>query len=82
MKSESEIKYQLTPKTKEKKIQRPFKPIVDQKKCTLCKLCVFYCPRSAVSLDQKKIKIDYNECDGCLICLRECEPGAIKEERE
>lgn len=83
MKTEKEIRYKLDYKElKEKKLFRVFKPIVEQKKCTLCRRCVVFCPHSAISIIDKRVRFDYSLCDGCLICLRECEPGAIKEERE
>ena len=35
-----------------------------------------------ITLLDKRMKIDYNLCDGCLVCVRECHTGAIKEMKE
>lgn len=44
--------------------------------------CVVFCPRNAISINQKGFPaINYDTCDGCLICLRECPAAAIAEER-
>ena len=62
------------------KFRRKFRPVVDGK-AEQCLEVVALCPHGAISSDGK-LKIDYNLCDGCLICLRECHTGAIKEARE
>lgn len=79
MKSETEIKYRLEPTpAPEVKQWKPFKPVIDLKRCTACKACALFCPHAAITIAEKKPRIDYDLCDGCLICLRECHEGAIK----
>ncbi len=63
------------------KFRRLFKPVVDAKTEPCIEVAAF-CPHGAISVHDKKLKIDYNLCDGCLLCLRECHTGAIKETRE
>ena len=82
MKSDNEI--DARPATEEKllhKFRRVFKPVVDAK-VEACAEAVKFCPHGAITLADNKLKIDYNLCDGCLICVRECHTGAIKEVRE
>jgi len=80
MKSDSEIKFEKKEKAPHK-FRRIFKPVVDSK-MEPCPEVVAFCPHGAISLLDKKMKIDYNLCDGCLICVRECHTGAIKESKE
>ena len=84
MKAESEIKPKLEARPKQElKFWRVVRPVVDPK-IPAEKECALVCPHNAIDWNEadKKIKIDYSKCDGCLICLRECHSGAIKEERE
>jgi Pyruvate/2-oxoacid:ferredoxin oxidoreductase delta subunit len=88
MKSENEIKYKLEPKPAHKsEFFRVHKPEVDQKVVKTQPIeelvrVAMVCPHGAIEAGDKLLKIDYGLCDGCLICLRECHFGAIKEERE
>jgi 2-oxoacid:acceptor oxidoreductase delta subunit (pyruvate/2-ketoisovalerate family) len=84
MKTESEIKSSLEAPAKPGiRFWRIMRPVVDPK-VPAEKTCALVCPHNAIAWleAEKKIKIDYNLCDGCLVCLRECHSGAIKEERE
>jgi 2-oxoacid:acceptor oxidoreductase delta subunit (pyruvate/2-ketoisovalerate family) len=83
MKTENEIKPKLEAQpAAELQFWRAVRPIVDQK-IPADKSCAQFCPHGAITwTPDNKIKIDYSRCDGCLICLRECHSGAIKEERE
>lgn len=88
MKSESDIKFKLEPRPLQKpEFFRTHRPVVDQKivkaqpaedLIRVAKVC----PHGAIEGGEALLKIDYTKCDGCLICLRECHFGAIKEERE
>ena len=88
MKSESDIKFKFEPRPlQEIKFWRPHKPVVDlrlTKDQPLDELVrvAKVCPHGAIEASEKTLKINYNICDGCLICLRECHFGAIKEEKE
>jgi len=84
MKTENEIKAKLEiVKPQEVEFWRSVRPVVDTK-IESDQSCAQFCPHNAIMWNpsDKKIKIDYEKCDGCLICLRECHSGAIKEERE
>ena len=61
---------------------RVFMPLVDEARCTGCKICWFYCPEGAIMMANGKAKINYDYCKGCGICANECPFKAIKMERE
>lgn len=62
---------------------RVFRPVIDLKTCEKNYDCVVFCPRNAISINaQKNPTIQYDSCDGCLICLRVCPAAAIREEHE
>ncbi|MBI4170839.1 MAG: 4Fe-4S binding protein [Candidatus Aenigmarchaeota archaeon] len=61
---------------------RILKPKINLSVCEKNYNCVVFCPRNAISINQKSWPvITYDLCDGCLICLRECPTSAILEER-
>jgi dihydroorotate dehydrogenase subfamily 1 len=51
-------------------------PVVDDKKCTKCGLCVAICPYFALSMNDK-VEVDIQECFGCGLCQSRCPVGAI-----
>lgn len=53
-------------------------PVIDNKKCIKCGLCVVYCPNGSMTM-QKFPVINKDLCKSCLICLRECPVAAITE---
>ena len=61
---------------------RVFMPVVDEQRCTGCKICWFYCPEAAIKMVDGIAKINYDYCKGCGICANECPVNAIKMERE
>ncbi|HLC76782.1 MAG TPA: 4Fe-4S binding protein [archaeon] len=62
---------------------RVLKPKIDLKKCQKNFNCVVFCPTNAISVGKNGFPvIDYDLCNGCLICLRECPAFAISEEHE
>ncbi len=61
---------------------RVFMPVVDEEKCTGCKICWFYCPEAAIKMIDNKAKINYDYCKGCGICANECPFNAIEMKRE
>ena len=82
MKLESDIKYKVEAKQEEKGMRwKAFRPVLDAKKCDQTCPSITFCPRQAIIVLNSKPKIDYDLCDGCLICLRECTHGAISEEK-
>jgi len=55
------------------------KPIIDEKKCTKCGICVLYCPDEAIVKTEKGVvEIKYDYCKGCGICENECPVKAVK----
>ncbi len=62
---------------------RTFRPVIDLSKCTKCNLCWKFCPDVAITLDGDGWPvIDYEHCKGCGICDVECNPRAIRMEKE
>jgi len=81
VKPENEIKQSLeTKEVQPVKFWRIFRPVVVAK--SEDKEPIWFCPHNAISAGPNKLVIDYSKCDGCLICVRECHSGCIKEERE
>jgi 2-oxoacid:acceptor oxidoreductase delta subunit (pyruvate/2-ketoisovalerate family) len=62
---------------------RAVRPRIRLNKCEKNYCCAAYCPRNAISIDSRGFPaVNYDLCDGCLICLRECPAVAITEEKE
>ncbi|MCL4459447.1 MAG: 4Fe-4S binding protein [Chloroflexi bacterium] len=65
---------------------RQWRPIFDEDKCTLCRLCWISCPDSCIRIspeESPKIAIDLKYCKGCGICWSVCPvPGALRPEDE
>ncbi|MFQ5821007.1 MAG: 4Fe-4S binding protein [Candidatus Heimdallarchaeota archaeon] len=62
---------------------RTLKPNVKRELCTICKICIDFCPDGVIFENEDSVKIDYNYCKGCGICATECPSKAIEmlEER-
>jgi Pyruvate/2-oxoacid:ferredoxin oxidoreductase delta subunit len=59
------------------------KPKINLSRCEKNYSCVAFCPRNAISINQKGWPtVDNSLCDGCFICLRECPVSAISEEKK
>ncbi|MBI3752981.1 MAG: DUF362 domain-containing protein [Deltaproteobacteria bacterium] len=52
------------------------RPSINNKKCTLCAICVDVCP-PAIMTKTSRINIDYDKCIRCFCCLEMCPEGAI-----
>jgi dihydroorotate dehydrogenase (fumarate) len=65
--SEIEIKSGYLPKV----------PVLDEEKCTHCRLCEKICPYFAIDYD-KKIRFNKEKCFGCGLCISKCPAGALK----
>ena len=50
---------------------RNIRPVVNTEKCKSCLQCYLYCPDGVISKDKtnSKVKIDYEFCKGCGICI-------------
>lgn len=53
------------------------RPLIDNKDCTLCNMCVDICPPGIMTKTGEKIDIDYDKCIRCFCCLEICPEGAI-----
>jgi len=54
------------------------KPAISEKKCTGCRVCVRWCPTSAISMEGEVARIDSKVCIGCGQCLTVCRFDAVK----
>ncbi|MBI4894881.1 MAG: 4Fe-4S binding protein [Candidatus Aenigmarchaeota archaeon] len=81
MKLESEIKARQEIKEEKDVRWKVFRPVLNAKKCDSTCVSIALCPRAAIEIVSNKPKINYDLCDGCLICLRECTHSAITEEK-
>lgn len=54
-----EVKYQAT------------YPIIDERKCTLCRICERVCPYFAIEITNR-VEINTQECFGCGLCQSKC----------
>ncbi len=51
-------------------------PVIDEEKCTLCKMCEYVCPYFAIKVDGK-VDVNTDECFGCGLCQTRCPVNAI-----
>ncbi|MFH1453940.1 MAG: CoB--CoM heterodisulfide reductase iron-sulfur subunit A family protein [Armatimonadota bacterium] len=58
----------------------PITAVIDEDKCSGCRICNNLCPYSAIEFDQEKKVSKVNEtlCKGCGTCVAACPIGAIK----
>lgn len=63
---------------------RNIRPVIDAEKCRNCLQCYFYCPDGTIFKDEEngKVKVDYDFCKGCGICVKSCKFGAITMQAE
>ncbi len=59
---------------------RTMRPVINYEKCSGCSwICSTYCPDGAIDVRTDGYpEIDYDHCKGCLICVAQCPPHAIK----
>ncbi len=56
-----------------------FKAYIDKDKCISCMNCYYYCPDSAIIMDDNlKAECDLEFCKGCAICAKNCPADAIE----
>ncbi len=53
--------------------------VIDEERCSGCRICALLCPFSAISFDKGKQVSQINEalCKGCGVCVAGCPSGAI-----
>lgn len=53
--------------------------VIDEERCSGCKICNLLCPYSAISFDEEKKVSQINEalCKACGVCVAACPSGAI-----
>jgi heterodisulfide reductase subunit A len=58
----------------------PISAVVNQDRCSGCKVCIGVCPYKAISFDEEKESSYVNEllCQGCGTCVAACPSSAIK----
>ncbi len=54
----------------------PKVPVLNEDKCTHCRLCEKICPYFAISYDGM-IRFDKDKCFGCDLCITKCPVGAL-----
>jgi heterodisulfide reductase subunit A len=60
----------------------PVVAVVDEERCSGCRICGALCPFKAISYDaeHKKSRIEALLCQGCGTCVAACPSGAIRAE--
>jgi uncharacterized protein (DUF362 family)/Pyruvate/2-oxoacid:ferredoxin oxidoreductase delta subunit len=53
------------------------KPLIKGDRCKACGACAEVCPPQAISVIDKKIKINYRHCIRCYCCQEVCPEGAV-----
>ena len=57
---------------------RFLRPVINQEKCTQCRVCDIYCPDACINPDPAGFTVNLKYCKGCGICWTECPvKGAI-----
>lgn len=65
-------------KLRDKTTMKQFGPKQPDKTCNGCKICIEFCPKGIIYLNNdKKAVIDYNYCNNCCICVKVCPKGSI-----
>jgi heterodisulfide reductase subunit A len=58
----------------------PFRAVVDEARCSGCRICNGLCPFSAILFDEAAATTSVNPalCQGCGVCVAACPAGAIR----
>jgi pyruvate ferredoxin oxidoreductase gamma subunit len=59
---------------------RTLRPVIDRDRCNRCWwVCSTFCPDNAITVTAEgEPRIDYDHCKGCMICVAQCPPHAIR----
>ena len=52
-------------------------PVINQKKCEACGMCLRACPINNIDMEEKTVEINQHDCIQCLCCVEICPLGAI-----
>ena len=52
-------------------------PVINQKKCEVCEMCLRACPINKIAMGNKTVEINQHDCIQCLCCVEICPHGAI-----
>ena len=52
-------------------------PVINQKKCEACEMCLRACPINNIDMEDKTVEINQHDCIQCLCCVEICPHGAI-----
>ena len=58
--------------------------MIDPERCNRCWwICSTFCPEGAIQVDEeRRPRIDYDHCKGCMVCLTQCPTHAITAQEE
>lgn len=56
--------------------------VCNHDRCLKCQTCLRHCHRQAIYFEDQKIKVHYEQCDGCMECVDMCPVEALSNEGE
>ena len=55
-----------------------FYPVIERRECKRCQLCLKVCPAKAIEVIREGLRINLNNCIGCMCCAEVCLYGAVR----